>query len=193
MPHDEVLSRPDTGHGVLPHAPIRGDPDTRVPHALPLHTLTIPPAQARAGISRADVGSRVRTACLVSTNSRLQLMLTFVFCSQDENVDVSQYRDQADVFYDSPIKYLTTRFPLRVDASLPPSPAPISFRGQFAVEWKHEWPKHLVLFGALLKDPQVAHLLLESLGYVQAWRSGNGLEEDPRRRGGVVVLRFKTP
>lgn len=101
---------------------------------------------------------------------------------------MAQYRDQTDVFYDSPITYLNTQFPPRVDRSFPPSPTPISYPGQFTVEWKHEWPKYLVLFGALLKDTQVENLL-DELGYIQVWESGNGLEEDPRRRGGVVVLK----
>lgn len=106
----------------------------------------------------------------------------------DENVDVAEYRDQTDVFYDSPMVYLSTRFPPRVDPWFPPSPTPISLPGEFVVKWKHEWPKYLVLFGALLRDAQVENLL-DGLGYTQVWKSGNGLEEDPRRRGGVVVLK----
>lgn len=104
---------------------------------------------------------------------------------------MSDYRDQADVFYESPITYLKERFPPRVDHSFPPSPAPISFPGQFAVDWRHEWPKHLVVFGALFLDQEVEQLLIQDLGYVVVWQEGNGIEEDSRRRGGVSVLRVK--
>ena len=51
------------------------------------------------------------------------------------------------------------------------------------------WPSHLVLFGALLREPGVEDIL-RSKGYKEVWRWGNGLEEDPRRRAGVRIWRW---
>jgi len=104
-------------------------------------------------------------------------------------MDMSEYKDQTDVFYESPIGYLRDRFPSVVDHSFPPSPNPISLPTQQPVEWTHEWPKHLVVFGALFEDPEVEELLINKLGYSAIWAEGNGLEEDPRRRGSVIILR----
>lgn len=43
-----------------------------------------------------------------------------------------------------------------------------------------------MLFGALLREPGVEDVL-RAKGYTEAWRGGNGVEEDPRRRAGVRV------
>jgi phosphatidylinositol glycan class B len=51
------------------------------------------------------------------------------------------------------------------------------------------WPSHLVLFGALLREPVVKDIL-RSKGYTEVWRGGNGIEEDPRRRAGVRIWRW---
>ncbi|KAI0061234.1 glycosyltransferase family 22 protein [Artomyces pyxidatus] len=101
------------------------------------------------------------------------------------------YRDQTDVFYASPHAYLATYFPPRVDRAFPPSPYPRSVAGASpsAAPWQHEWPSHLVFFGALLKSEDMEDLL-GRMGYAEVWRAGNGLEEDWRRRGGVRVWRF---
>ncbi|THH16484.1 hypothetical protein EW146_g4163 [Bondarzewia mesenterica] len=108
--------------------------------------------------------------------------------------DLRAYRDQTDVFYASPIEYLTTRFPPVVDTTFPPSPFPRSLPGTpaSAMEippWRHEWPSHLVFFDALLQHKGVEGLL-KKIGYAEVWKAGNWLEEDWRRRGGVRVWRF---
>ncbi|KAI0040325.1 glycosyltransferase family 22 protein [Auriscalpium vulgare] len=102
--------------------------------------------------------------------------------------DPAVYKDQTDVFYESPRAYLTIHFPSRVDEAFPPSPRPTSTPGAppSAQPWKHTWPSHLVFFGALLDSDGVEQLLAAE-GYGEAWRAGNGLEEDWRRRGGVRV------
>jgi GPI mannosyltransferase 3 len=108
--------------------------------------------------------------------------------------NASHYRDQTDVFYDSPIKYLSERFPSQVNLSFPLSPSPSSIPGQTTpiIDWKHEWPKYLVVFGALLNERGVGYLLMHEMGYVEVWRAGNGIEEDRRRRGGVRVLKISS-
>ncbi|KAI0372949.1 glycosyltransferase family 22 protein [Pilatotrama ljubarskyi] len=107
--------------------------------------------------------------------------------------DVTAYKDQTDVFYESPLQYLKTRFPDRVDASFPPSPLPRSQPGTDThgmYPWRHEWPQNLVFFGALLEQPGV-HELLVGLGYGEVWRAEHGWEGDSRRKGGVRVWRYK--
>jgi GPI mannosyltransferase 3 len=47
----------------------------------------------------------------------------------------------------------------------------------------------LVLFGALLREPSMEDFL-RTKGYTEIWRAGNGIEEDPRRRGGVRIWRW---
>lgn len=79
-----------------------------------------------------------------------------------------------------------------VDPNFPPSPLPITRPGQTltgTTEWRHEWPRYLVCFSALLDDAEVAQLLYKQ-GYRTAWRENHGWEGDSRRRGGVVVLKF---
>jgi phosphatidylinositol glycan class B len=55
--------------------------------------------------------------------------------------------------------------------------------------WRHNWPRYLVVFGALLQDDDVA-TLLRNQGYQEVWVGNNGFEQDERRRGGVHVLRW---
>ncbi|EKM55153.1 glycosyltransferase family 22 protein [Phanerochaete carnosa HHB-10118-sp] len=103
------------------------------------------------------------------------------------------YKDQADVFYDSPMAYLRTRFPPSVDHSFPPSPHPSSRPGEprerrDVHDWMHEWPEYLVMFGVLLREPGVVDLLKEK-GYVPVWHENYGWEGDRRRRGGVLVMK----
>jgi phosphatidylinositol glycan class B len=64
-----------------------------------------------------------------------------------------------------------------------------SMSGAAHGDWKHEWPQNLVMFGALLEEPNVRQILMEK-GYVQVWYGINGWEEDERRRGGVVVWKW---
>ncbi|KAI0672934.1 glycosyltransferase family 22 protein [Trametes maxima] len=107
--------------------------------------------------------------------------------------DVAVYKDQTDIFYESPLDYLKTRFPLRVNPAFPPSSHPRSRPGVDMHEqhpWRHEWPQNLVFFGALLQQPEVQDLLL-ALGYGEVWRAEHGWEGDDRRKGGVRVWRYR--
>ncbi|OSD08566.1 glycosyltransferase family 22 protein [Trametes coccinea BRFM310] len=105
--------------------------------------------------------------------------------------DVQEYKDQTDVFYESPLEYLKTRFPHHVNVAFPPSPLPRSKPGLDTDElypWRHEWPQNLVFFGALLEQPGVRELFLD-LGYREVWKAEYGWEGDGRRKGGVRVWR----
>ncbi|KAK4047346.1 glycosylphosphatidylinositol anchor biosynthesis [Microbotryomycetes sp. JL221] len=120
--------------------------------------------------------------------------------------DIKTYKDQSDVFYDSPSKYLINRFPTTVDSKFPPSP--VVFESD---AWRHEWPSHIVAFQSLLdlvmhsdvakNLPGIDHKggdenktikdLLYSKGYRERKRLWNSLwHEDDRRRGDVVVLEW---
>ncbi|RPD66390.1 glycosyltransferase family 22 protein [Lentinus tigrinus ALCF2SS1-7] len=106
--------------------------------------------------------------------------------------NVSEYKDQTDIFYESPIQYLKTRFPKRVDPRFLPSPLPRSKPGVTTVDphpWQHEWPQNLVFFGALLEHEGVRDVLLRH-GYQEVWQAEYGWEGDGRRKGGVRVWRF---
>ncbi|KAI0780644.1 glycosyltransferase family 22 protein [Trametes elegans] len=107
--------------------------------------------------------------------------------------DVTMYKDQTDVFYDSPLDYLTSRFPDRVRPTFPPSPRPRSKPGVVETPenyaWRHEWAQNLVFFGKLLEQAGVADLL-RSLGYVEVWAEEYGWEGDDRRGGGIRVWRY---
>ncbi|KAH9986341.1 glycosyltransferase family 22 protein [Russula compacta] len=94
--------------------------------------------------------------------------------------DLSTYQDEADIFFRDPSAYLSNQFPERVDSTFPPS---------VAGPHRYMWPSHLVFFGALLREPGVENVL-RVRGYREVWRRGNGIEEDPRRRGGVRVWRW---
>ncbi|KIJ35747.1 glycosyltransferase family 22 protein [Sphaerobolus stellatus SS14] len=106
--------------------------------------------------------------------------------------NLSTYKDQSDVFYDSPLRYLKTRFPKSVDPQFLPSPFPSSIPGATDTgrDWEHTWPSHLILFGALLEIDGVRPLL-EDLGYTEDWHGWNGWEQDHRRRGGVRIWRWQ--
>ena len=102
---------------------------------------------------------------------------------------ITEYKDQTDVFYASPLMYLQDRFPPKVDPTFPPSPCPFSPPGNESSKaaWKHEWPQYLVSFGALLEEQPIEQLLTE-LGYNVVWHRETGFEGDPRRRGGISVM-----
>ena len=105
---------------------------------------------------------------------------------------MSEYKDQTDIFYESPIQYLETRFPKQVDPSFPASPHPRSMPGvatAVAYPWQHEWPQNVVFFGALLEQEGVRDLLLHQ-GYDKVWQAEYGWEGDERRKGGVHVWRY---
>lgn len=101
---------------------------------------------------------------------------------------------QERVFYDDPTRYLEHRFPASVDPSFPASPLPASKPGDgLTTEWEHTWPSHLAFFGALMDQDQGVRHLLQKRGYDKTWSSGNGWEEDERRRGGIQVWAWSLP
>ena len=119
--------------------------------------------------------------------------------------DIGEYRDQTDVFYESPLEYLKTRFPPDVDLTFPPSGYPSSPPGmpekpitgeeeeemdmEESEKWKHEWPEYLVMFGHLLDSPGIREYLTKTMRYKTVWRAGYGFDEEPDRSGGVFVLK----
>ncbi|KZT09622.1 glycosyltransferase family 22 protein [Laetiporus sulphureus 93-53] len=108
-----------------------------------------------------------------------------------QNID--SYRDQSDVFFDSPANYLRMHFPSRVDPLFPPSPMPNTPPGaslEADTVWKHEWPEYIVMFGALLDDNDVRGML-ETNSYREVWMYESGWESDQRRQGGVRVWRVQ--
>jgi phosphatidylinositol glycan class B len=111
------------------------------------------------------------------------------------NQNLATYRDQTTVFFDveSPLGYLTRRFPASVDPAFPPLPFPASVPGRRDPEpyaWAHAWPLHLVFFGALLDEEGVRELL-EARGYREVWNGGRAWERDSdERKGGVRVWRY---
>jgi hypothetical protein len=112
--------------------------------------------------------------------------------SNDSVQNLTAYRDQTDIFFESPLDYIERRFPPTVNTLFPPSPFPTSVPGlvQDRVdEWEHEWPRHLVLFGVLLEEEGVQPLL-EEKGYRQVWKAGQGWADNARRSGGVRVWRY---
>ncbi|KZT71275.1 glycosyltransferase family 22 protein [Daedalea quercina L-15889] len=107
--------------------------------------------------------------------------------------NLSSYKDQTDVFYESPTNYLRTRLPTTVDPAFPPSPMPYTPPGTVLPEhgdWQHEWPEYLVMFGSLLEDDETRSIL-EGESYREVWKTESGWEGDRRRQGGVRVWRFQ--
>ncbi|KAH8981026.1 Alg9-like mannosyltransferase family-domain-containing protein [Lactarius akahatsu] len=93
--------------------------------------------------------------------------------------ELSTYQDETDIFFRDPVAFLSAHFPDQVDTTFPPSAR---------APHEYAWPTHLVLFGALLRERGVEDAL-RAKGYTEAWRAGNGIEEDPRRREGVRIWR----
>ncbi|KAL0574686.1 glycosylphosphatidylinositol anchor biosynthesis [Marasmius crinis-equi] len=110
-----------------------------------------------------------------------------------QNQDLSTYEDQTTIFFADPYKYLTDRFPRVVDPAFPISPYPASAPGNTSPNdrsWQHEWPFHLVFFGALLQEKGVQELL-EGKRYSEVWRAGRSWEGDgDERKGGVRVWKW---
>ncbi|KAJ8507598.1 hypothetical protein ONZ45_g10045 [Pleurotus djamor] len=98
--------------------------------------------------------------------------------------DLTTYRDQTDIFYESPMEYILQYFPSSVEPSFPVSKHPATLAGSTSVAWSHEWPRHLVFFGQLLEFEGVEELFL-GLGYNEVWRRGFDWEGDDKRKGGV--------
>jgi phosphatidylinositol glycan class B len=103
------------------------------------------------------------------------------------STSIERYEDQTDIFYKNVSAYLHKHFPATVDPAFPPAPCPMTKMSECT--WQHEWPRVLVMFGALLNEPEIP-LILQDKGYVQTWYGTNGFEEDARRRGGVVVWKW---
>ncbi|KAG7448062.1 glycosyltransferase family 22 protein [Guyanagaster necrorhizus] len=107
--------------------------------------------------------------------------------------NLSTYRDQTDVFFSSPYQYLMERFPPAVDPAFPVSPFPASLPGVPTLDaypWVHEWPRHLIFFGALLREQSVKDLLIGK-GYTEVWHRGRFWEGDSdERKGGVCVWKW---
>ncbi|KAH9959528.1 Alg9-like mannosyltransferase family-domain-containing protein [Lactifluus volemus] len=95
--------------------------------------------------------------------------------------DLSTHQDETDAFFKNPAEFLSVRFPDHVDPTFPPS---------IDAPQRYEWPSHVVLFGALLRGPGVEDFLRDK-GYTEVWHAGNGIEEDPRRRGGVRIWQWQ--
>ncbi|KAF9448878.1 glycosyltransferase family 22 protein [Macrolepiota fuliginosa MF-IS2] len=112
--------------------------------------------------------------------------------------ELSTYRDQTDIFFDSPRTYITSTFPDDVNPEFPRSPYPASTPGVPPLSssdgggypWRHTWPRYLVFFGALLDKPGMMELL-EEKGYVEVWRRGRDWEGGGERTGGVRVWRWQ--
>ncbi|KAI5827158.1 glycosyltransferase family 22 protein [Schizophyllum commune Tattone D] len=111
----------------------------------------------------------------------------------------ASYKDQTTVFFDSPRQYLAERFPADVNASFPPSPKPFTpptSAGDVSQDWRHEYPRYLVLYGALLQHGGVRPLLHRQ-GYREIWSSGEhwwqgSIGPDEERRGGIRVWRWES-
>jgi len=112
------------------------------------------------------------------------------------------YHDQTDIFFQSPQRYLEIYFPAQVDASFPPAPFPAPIPGSVSPQlnilddgsvrypWVHEWPKRLVLFGALLLEDGLK-LTLQEKGYQEVWSKGWEWEGEGHRTGGVRVWQWE--
>ena len=104
-----------------------------------------------------------------------------MYLSPDSGEDLSTYQDETDIFFQDPENFLSSRFPEHVDTT---------FSRSARAPYEYAWPSHLVLFGALLREPGVEDAL-RAKGYAEVWRAGSGIEEDPRRREGVRIWRWR--
>jgi len=115
--------------------------------------------------------------------------------------DLATYKDQTNIFFDSPKDYLLTYFPAEVNVSFPLSSYPSSITGTIAPKpmvtesgkllhpWRHEWPSYLVFFGHLLQEEGVASIL-EEKGYREIQKSGRDWEGEGKRKGGARVWKW---
>ncbi|GAA5973157.1 hypothetical protein JCM11641_006297 [Rhodosporidiobolus odoratus] len=129
----------------------------------------------------------------------------------------STYLDQSDYFYASPSTYLLSRFPSEVDPSFPPSPAlPLvvpNANDPNDLGWSHAWPERFVVFSNLLElecDTSLHAVrtklvgecgeegtiggLFKQRGYrveKRFWNAIEGWNDDSRRKGEVVILRWE--
>lgn len=135
------------------------------------------------------MGSGLRTSLEVLPSSQTNLLADAdgLFSKQD----LSTYQHQTTIFFADPYQYLIDRFPSAVDTNFPISPYPASTPGVSDDTWRHEWPRYLVLFGALLKEHGVKEYLIGK-GYNEVWRWGRSWEGDSdERKGGVRVWKWE--
>lgn len=114
--------------------------------------------------------------------------------------NLSTYKDQTNVFFDSPSAYFQTYFPPHVNQTFPLSPFPASLpgvsstpskqniSGKFIYSWRHEWPTHLIFFGNLLHEG--IRDTLERQGYKEVWKAGREWEGEGVRKGGARVWKW---
>ncbi|KAH6918403.1 GPI mannosyltransferase 3, partial [Coprinopsis sp. MPI-PUGE-AT-0042] len=106
--------------------------------------------------------------------------------------NLTTYQDQTDIFFADPKEYLRAHFPHVVNTDFPPSLFPTSRPGQSGLQpWKHEWPKHLILFGDLLRDELGVRDVLEGKGYAEVRKFGREWEGEGKRKGAVRVWRWQ--
>ncbi|WFC99020.1 glycosylphosphatidylinositol anchor biosynthesis [Malassezia yamatoensis] len=127
----------------------------------------------------------------------------FITCDPPLCHDPSTYWSQTDFFLEDPVKYLTERFPSKVDRSFPPmqvahfrAPGPSNKTDVFAQHissdqgWRHTWPTHLVMYSSLLDVglPMTVGELLTRRGYREEKRFWNALWHPEKERQGDVVV-----
>ncbi|KAH8827042.1 glycosyltransferase family 22 protein [Flagelloscypha sp. PMI_526] len=107
------------------------------------------------------------------------------------NENLETYYDQTKIFFKDPLLYFSHHFPKSVNTNFPKSAYPATPPGSVpSMNWRHEWPKHLVLFGALL-DVTGVRDVLQDLGYEEVWSAGRWWEGDEdERKGSVRVWKF---
>lgn len=115
--------------------------------------------------------------------------------------DLSTFKDQTNVFFESPDNYIQTYFPKHVNPDFPLSTFPTSLSGvssppsvvdasgKILYPWKHEWPTHLIFFGDLLREEGI-HDTLKKQGYKEIWKAGREWEGEGKRKGGVRVWKW---
>ncbi|KAH0830640.1 glycosyltransferase family 22 protein [Lanmaoa asiatica] len=117
----------------------------------------------------------------------------------------AEYRDQTDIFFESPTSYIKSHFPAHVDPTFPLSPFAFSvpnatfIQGLRAIEirsgswdlgWRHEWPRYIIFFGALLDEPGI-RTLFEGNDYIEVWKGGREWEGEGKRKGSVRVWSYR--
>lgn len=107
---------------------------------------------------------------------RRDIDASFLTCEPPRgNVNISLYKDESDIFYEDPVKFIKTKFP-------PISQIDVKAKGLYPMSW----PSHLIFFGAL--QEQIDEALEGSEAYLECARFFNShFHEDWRRRGDVVV------
>lgn len=170
---------------------------------MPFYTMASVSPSPRPCSPWQDVGVRMRTAFRVCHN--VQLAVREMLSRRSRLQNHTEYRDQTDIFFESPISYMKTHFPAHVNPTFPLSPFPFSVpnatfiqalqaietqSGSWDLGWQHEWPRYLVFFGALLEEPGIRSLFGGN-GYVEVWRGGWQWQGEGKRTGGVRVWAYE--